>query len=70
MLTASWRDGRNLGTSPRLQGQAGFMDCLQGTRLRAGAGAQPPLPARPRTRCDVTTADETPKLDAQFWLVR
>ncbi len=47
MLTASWRDGRNLGTSPRLQGQAGFMDCLQGTRLRAGAGIRNPSQQRP-----------------------
>jgi len=47
MLTASWRDGRNLGTSPRIQGQAGFMDCLQGTRLRAGAGIRNPSQQRP-----------------------
>jgi hypothetical protein len=36
MLTSSWREGRNLGSSARLQGWAGFMIASRGPSLESG----------------------------------
>jgi len=46
------------------------MDCLQGTRLRAGAGAQPPFRLALVRVATSPQSMKLPKLDAQFWLVR